>query len=178
MNRVSRGPAQNRRGASLPEMIVACIVFTSTLGMAVAVLGMLLKLDQTTRGQVDLATTAARLAQAWRADVHAASTAHPIAEGPSSQVILDLDGSRTIEYRVNGTTIVRAERGPDHSLVRAETFRLIAGGSHIESARDGQDVRLALVVDRRATRRRAATPTWLRVEARLARDRRYTEDRP
>lgn len=173
MNVRGRRPRPGRPGYTLVEMLMVMFVFTAFLGVSVALVELLLKMDGGARAHQEAIAATARLARAFRADVHAASRVGPPAgaPAPSDRLVLAGPGGRAVEYRVERGSLVRTER-EDGVFRRTESFPLPARTGRLAIEEDGGRTRVAVVFDRRSARNRGA-PRELRLEAALGLDHRF-----
>jgi type II secretory pathway component PulJ len=165
-----------RRGFTLLDLLMTMFVFTTFMGLCVALVEMVLRLDSGGQEHLEAMETAARLARIFRADVHAATEASP-APGPDTprhRLVLTLPEGQTVEYRVLKGDIVRAER-QGGKLIRNDRFRIPARLSELSlEPGEGRTV-AALVIDRR-TIKKHGEPRTLRVEATLGSDHRHERE--
>ena len=114
-----------RRGYSLIEMLLVIACLTILLGVGVATLQALFRVEQTTRSARDEDRAIDRLAAAFRADVHRATGR---GDGPAGAVVLKLPPGERVEYRVEGASLVMARSRSD-GPPRTERLRLRWRGS-------------------------------------------------
>ncbi len=171
----SRRGRPARQGFTLIEMLTAIFVFTTVMGLCVALVDMLLKLNESGQAQTEAAETVSRMALAFRADVHAATGAQDPTGAPptpsGSSLILTLPENRTIAYQVDKGRLVRTERKAGE-FVRNEGFTLPARVGRIEHTQTHGQTVLALVFDRRVSTKRGI-PRELRIEATLGTSHRF-----
>ncbi|MGA2616452.1 MAG: hypothetical protein ABSF26_02510 [Thermoguttaceae bacterium] len=140
LSRRERGPVRKRRGQSLVEMVVVMTVATAVSGVAIALLGAVLQLDGTARGQTRWVSSMGRLSEQFRRDVHQASAAAAVREADKAALRLQLPQGRSVVYRLERGGIVRREQtGPK------ETVPLSARpGGRADENRDSPQDRFAL----------------------------------
>lgn len=167
---------RSRRGFSLIEMLVAMTTMTFVMGVCVALLQMLLKLDAAGQTHVETEATIARAARVFRRDARSAAEVSRCPVGSESDRLgLTLPGAdHAVEYRVRGDDLLRAEWHTGE-LVEQERFRLPARSSgrfeHREA--DGRGT-VSLVFDRRGRKGDGeATVRAFRIEAATGADRRF-----
>jgi len=168
------GPlSTERRGASLIEMVVVITLTATLMGLAAAILHMLLRLESTSREAIAERAAIAQLAGQFRRDVRAAesfsSGGQP--EDTSSAVWeLAAGPEQGIVYRAQPGTLVRSERQGDKEL-RRETFSLPDGAS-VSIEAPGENA--ARIVSLRIVPKPGAVESiaW-RVDAALGKDRRF-----
>ena len=121
-----------RRGFTLVEMMVAISVGTVLLGLAALLIGSLMKLDRAGRARLAEESRLDRLAQVFRADVHAATGLAPGA--PAGELRLILPGGRSVAYRAGPGAVVRARPDgeerfalPPGSMARLDVGRSSVG---------------------------------------------------
>lgn len=112
-----------RRGYSLVELLVVISSLAVVMGICVAILHSLLKLDRVGRAHLAQAMTRDRLAHQFRKDVHAAQTALPktVPGVLSDRLELGRRDGRVVTYEAKGKTLGRSERLGDQ-LVRVESY--------------------------------------------------------
>jgi hypothetical protein len=102
----------SRRGITIIETIVLMTALAAILGLCVLMLQLLMKLDGESRTRLERANSFTRLAEQFRADVHAASTARLVDKPDAKNGVLRIERApdRSVEYSVKGEgTIVRIE---------------------------------------------------------------------
>ena len=103
---------KTRSGYALVELLVVIAVGSAVMGVAVAMLHMLMKLESDARDQLRNRTTMSRLAEHFREDVHAALRLSPDAasSGKSDSPAvcrLDLPDGRSVRYHALEGELVR-----------------------------------------------------------------------
>ncbi len=164
---------RGRHGYTLVEMLVVMFVFTTFLGVCVALVELLLKLDDRGQAHEEALATTARMARTFREDIHAAFLAEPIAAagGASGRIALAGPEGRRIEYRVAKGLLIREER-QDDAFRRTDTFPLpTRTGRLVIEPGEGRPL-VAIVFDHRSARNRGR-PQELRIEAALGTDHRF-----
>jgi len=167
-----------RRGFTLIELIVALSLLAAILPLAGGTVYLLLRAQTASADSLVDAMTLSRFARTFRADVHAAQSAHVDGDGSrlDEQAVFKLDPPRTISYAGEPTgAIVRTVRN-GRSIERREEFRLAGTRTRFEVAADGRTVAAvhkprALTVSGGAVV--TATTSTIRIEAVVGRDRRF-----
>ncbi|MHC5538960.1 PulJ/GspJ family protein [Singulisphaera rosea] len=112
-----------RRGYTLIELLVVISSLGIVMGICVAILYSLMKLDRVGRAHLAQSMTRDRLSHQFRKDVHAAHVVTPKAELDSLSATLELgsrDG-RVVTYEAKGKILARSER-LGNQLVRGESY--------------------------------------------------------
>ena len=173
------GTMKRRKGFSLVEVMVAMAVGSVLMAIVVGLLYTLMETDRTSREHLRLRIAAARLADQFRRDAHAAVglTGPPDVAEDGAEVLpvweLELPPDRVVEYRVEGHSLLRTERAGGE-VVKREWFGLPphAVASIERSGEQGQPIAtLRIVPDVDPP----GTPAWrpLRIDAVLALDHRF-----
>jgi hypothetical protein len=136
-----------------------------------------MEFESSTRTHLNQRTTISRLREHFRRDVHAAARIVPIQRpddnAGASVWRLEVGSEDRIEYRVAQGTVIRTERSGD-STVGRDSFPLAVGmraSMELESQR--RPAVAALVIQPDPSSRRRSASGSIRVEAVLARDRRF-----
>jgi len=177
-----QGQINRRRGFTLIELIVALSLLATILPLAGGTVYLLLRAQTASADSLADAMTLSRFSRTFRADVHAAQSAHVNGEGSrlDEQAVFKLDPPRTISYSGNPAgAIVRTVRN-GRSIERREEFRLAGTRTQFEMAADGRAV--AAVHKPRALTVSGgpvvtATTSTIRIEAFVGRDRRFERPR-
>ncbi len=157
-----------RRGFTLIEMVVVISVGAVLMGIATAILCMLLQSERSARDDLHAGGCVARLAEQFRQDVHAAARAPRSLDRASCRLKLPPD--RTVVYLFKPGVVNRTEWNGNEVLIRQESYDLPAeSAAHIEVAADAQPPVVCLLLEQP----HGGGP--LRVEAAVGRDRRFTE---
>jgi len=160
-----------RRGYTLIETIVAMTIGAVVVGIAVGMLHMLLRTEQTGRDRVAQARILARLAEQFRSDVGAAVRQIPGARPGEWQFALTGDG--VVTYRAL-TGEVRWDQRMAGKLVRQESYVLPSGGSAAITVQDAAAPAVAnLVITQNGPPRAAGRE--MRITAVLGKDHRFTK---
>jgi type II secretory pathway pseudopilin PulG len=155
----------------LVEMIVAMAVATMLLGMAVGLLGTLLRLEDATRARARATEVLAELARQFRSDAHAAVAAVSGRDGTA--VALKLPGEHNIRYDVAAGEVIRREEGGP-AAAREDSFRLPPSASaRLDVSRVSSAPRRSHDVASLAIHSPGAAGLALRIEAAVARDHRF-----
>jgi prepilin-type N-terminal cleavage/methylation domain-containing protein len=113
-----------RRGVTLMEMMVVLVVDAALAGMALLVLGTAVRYQSDAGQEMQCRASYTRLAEQFRADVHAATGCQALDNSRGCQ-LSGADGRR-IEYRLEGEQVMRTVR--DHEqLVARDAFALPPG---------------------------------------------------
>lgn len=174
---------KRRKGFSLVEVLVAIAVASLMLATAVGLLYALIEMDRTSREHLRLRTAAARLADRFRRDVHAAVrlTGPPAAaeDGAEAAVAweLELPPDRAVEYRLEEDSLLRTERA-EGEAVKREWFGLpphAAASIRISAGQSPPIVSLRIAPDGQSP---AEPPAWrpVRIDAALALDHRFENE--
>lgn len=173
---MTRGPG-TRRGFTLIDLLITMFVFTAFMGLCVALIELVLKLDSGGQEHLEAMETSARLARIFRADAHASTGASqgsgPGPGSPRDRLILSFPGGQTVEYRAWKGDVVRAERRGDE-VVRNDRFRIPARSAELLLEVEGDRRVAAVVIDRRTVKKRGG-PRTLKIEATLGSDHRHEE---
>ena len=110
------------------EMIVLMTGVAAMLGLCAVLLQLLMRLDADSRARFAGASTAARLAEQFRHDVHRAHSAH-LVQGPAGAkgpvgLKLEPGGDRTIEYQVKGNGLVQRLESRKGASPRRERYEI------------------------------------------------------
>lgn len=170
-----RKPSGCRRGYSLIEMLVAMFVFTALLGICMALVELLLKLDDRGQAHAEALATTARLARTFRADVHAALRAETPdgATAPIDRLTLAGPDGRTVDYRIVKGALIRTER--EAGVFRQnDRFPLPTRAGRIAVESEGDRTMVAILFDHRSARNRGESRE-LRVAAALGTDHRFAD---
>ena len=144
-----------RPGMTLMEMLVVLVVDATLTGVALAVLLTATHYQSEAGRETQCRATHARLAEQFRADVHAASDCRALDDSRGCR--LSAGGGRRIEYRLQGPRVVRSVH-EGRRLVERDTFALPADAQPaLELPAAAGVVRLLVATDR-------SGPPW-RVEA-------------
>ena len=98
-----------RRGYSLIEMIVVMTIATVIVGLAAAMLHLLLRTERNGRQQMHRSAALARLADQFRSDVHAAAHQPVPDDANPSCWTFELKAGRNVQYRGQAGQIERVE---------------------------------------------------------------------
>jgi prepilin-type N-terminal cleavage/methylation domain-containing protein len=135
-----------RRGVSLIELLVVITVLAVLLGLCAITIQLLLRVGSDAQARRSAAASLGRLAEQFRADVHACDD---VEVRPSAGLRLVLKPGVVIEYRVHAGSVARVESGEGRAS-RHESFVL---GRHDTAAFDRRDEGarrfLALVIGHR-----------------------------
>ena len=165
----------DRRGFSLLEMLVAVTVGSVLMGIGVAILTLLLRLDRTGREHAHRAVVLGRLAEQFRDDVHAALRPMPAGTDHRAPWRLDLGPDRTVSYRITPESVERDETAPGKP-VRHESYPLPEGcAARVSLSADRTAQVASLIVAPAGTP--SPTSHQLRVDAVLGRDRRFVKSK-
>ncbi len=169
-----------RNGYMLTECLVAIAVGAVVMGIAVTLLAAVLRIEGVARNDVYHNAAVHRLARQFRRDVHAALEAgedrpQPQADDDGEAWQFELPRDRTVTYRIRPAGLVRTERSGE-KVLHQESFALPPESTAgIEKRGDGDTAMVSLLISPRADS--AGVPT-ARVDAVLARDRRFARPQP
>lgn len=158
-----------RRAFTLIEMIVVLTVGSVLTGIAISLLVVLLRAEQTGRDHVENNTVIRCLADQFRRDVHAA-TKRPEINGHG--VVRFATAGPVVQYTIDGRDVHREKIMADKSVGRREEYRLPknwAATVETDAAATPAVVRLTLAPQDAALR----SAHEIRVEAVLGRDFRF-----
>jgi hypothetical protein len=170
---------KTRHGASLVELIVVMSAATIVLTMSASLIHQVMHAQSRARAFADVERTSLRLANAFRRDVHEATSAKLAEAGLGERAFLrlTLPDNQTIEYGRRETNIVRVLFEGSRSVAREE-FAFPAG---IELAVRREEARLIVLTihsrpgempgeDGRSEVSAFAVPVNLQVQAALKRE--------
>ena len=151
-----------RRAFSLNELLVVFTVTAVLLAVAVGILAVLLRTEQTGRQQDRQTVVLDRLAVQFRADAHAAERFAP--EAPASDSwLFNLGAGRVATYRATGQAVQRDETVAGRP-VRHETYPLPPGCSVRPKLSDDRSLASLIVTpaesDTLGRHACASTPRW------------------
>jgi len=126
-----------RAGYTLIEMLVTIAIGSVVLGLAVGLVGAAMRHGRVGTDHVHRCGVLARLAERFRADVHAANTAEPSAASADDVLRLSMPAGRTVEYRGNGRELTRVERVAEQ--VRHRDSFLLPAQSEVAVTTDSLD---------------------------------------
>jgi len=175
---MNRTDIKTRRGVSLTELLVLMSACSMILTTSAALLHRAMRTQSQARSFYDVERSSARLARQFRDDVHQASSATTAGAELDENVLARLqraDG-RTVEYRHDGTTVLRVLSRSEGNASREEFAFLRSidvavseeGGRVMLTIVGGEDESLA--EDKRRLLATTAMPVSLHVEATLNRD--------
>lgn len=161
-------------GFTLMEMMAAMAVFTVVLTIAMGLLTLFLRLDESARRHAEGISATARLARVFRADVRAANSATVAQADGAQRIALASEGDREVRYEVNPRTIRRVVSKAG-SQVNVEQFRIARPNSKFvtDAAGSIQVVTLDLLPPDNLKSSLSRRP--LRISAALGADHRYEE---
>lgn len=151
---VPRRSGVRRRGMTIIETVVLMAGVATMLGICAVLLQLLMKLDADSRVRFAGAAAAARLAEQFRHDVHAAEKARiEPAKGASAPAVLrlDLGAKHAVAYRVEGLGAVQRLESRAGSNERRERYEIPHRGAVELAVRDEKGRSFAtLTIDREA----------------------------
>jgi prepilin-type N-terminal cleavage/methylation domain-containing protein len=163
----------SRRAFTLIETLVVMTVGSVVLAIAIGMLHLLLRAENTGRDRVSHATVSARLAEQFRNDAAEALRTIPTPDHAASQCQFALPDGREVAYRVLPNEVQRDERAAGKT-VRQESYMLpedrVAVFGMESSAKP---VRASLVITGDGTRLPAGRE--LRIVAVVGKDHRFTK---
>lgn len=156
-----------RRGVTIVEVMVLMTAVAVMLGMCVILLQLALRLETDARGRFERATVLNRLAETFRADVHAApgvevENAEAEAEADAKQppaLRVESTSGRSIEYRVKGAGEVARVVSEGDKVVHRETFQVPQTEAARLELRDLDGRRFAVLAIDKSTRPNRIDPT-------------------
>lgn len=166
---------RERRGVSLVEIMAAMTVLTVVLGLTVALLEMLLRLNTAGGEHAAHEATIARLGRAFRRDVRDADLVSRCDEGGTSGTLTLGHSGRApiVEYQIRKAEVVRVEWDGDE-IVKQERYALpLNSAPRFERPVPKDRHVLALVVNRRARKTETGVVHPMRIEASLGAARRF-----
>lgn len=165
---IARGIRVPRRGISLIEMMVVISSLAILLGLSAVMIQLLLRLGSDAQARRSAAASLGRLAEQFRADVHASEAAEI---RPAAGLRLKLDRDVVVDYELRTGRIARVE-STGGQAVRHESYVL---GRHdnavFERREDGPRRFLALVIAREGGPGVADPPHPLEILALVGKDR-------
>ena len=170
----------NRRGAfSLIEVITAIAAGAAITAVAVGMIYTLLEFESATRENLGRRTAIANLADVFRRDVRAANrlTLPQPASGADQPPAwkLELEATRVVEYRIDESHLVRIERSGE-KLLGSESFSLPKRATaSIEPPTEEEPAIVSLRIRADTDESDVSSWTSLRVDAQLAKDRRFLQ---
>jgi len=164
-----------RRAFTLIEMIVAVSVAAAFTGIAVSLLLVLFRAEQSGRAKIAQAESLQQLADQFRRDVHAAA-GEPVVNGKEPQQWrLELTGNCIVQYTVGADGISREERVGSKD-VRRESYTLPKESTvAVAVDRATKPPVVSLTIEPKDASLRPGCP--FRVDAVLGRDLRFTQRR-
>lgn len=159
-----------RRGVTLIEMLVVLTVLSVLIGLCAVTIQMLMRVGADAQSRRSAAAAIGRLAEQFRADVHASREAEV---RPPSGLRLKTGAGATIEYRFQGGRVSRVETtGGPEAVARHEAFDLGRDGTATFENRDEEGRRfLVLVVGRKSKAGRPDPPQPEEILALIGKDR-------
>jgi len=169
----------HRRGISLVEIMATMTILTVVLGLTVALLEMLLKLNASGREHAALEASIARLGRAFRHDVRDSDVVSRCDDGGSSLALALRTSGRepVVEYHVRKSGVLRVEWNGSE-IVKQETYPLPSRSSPRFARRSATGRQLVgLVLDRRARKADAGAVHAMSIEATVGASRRFDTSR-
>lgn len=162
---------RRRSGYALIELLLVISSLAVVMGLCMALLHALLKLDRSARSHLAEASSRDRLARQFRQDARASSRFEPkSATAPQDRIELLRPDGRVVLYRAREGHLVRTERSGD-SNVRSESYNLPSRGIarfsvHVQ---DGSSF-ASLVLPRKKNPVGGERSHEIRIEAHLGKD--------
>ena len=173
--------ASATRGVTLIEMTVVLAVSSVMLAIAIGLIQTLLRASGGATRDLEQQNSVARLADAFRRDVHAATAFHPgeAKDGNPIEFSFDLGAGRVATYRVEPGSLARTVRAGE-TLKSQESFVLPGETAvSVEMTPVGPANHLALSMVSRVASTGSKLPMApgrsVRIEARLAADHRFEQ---
>lgn len=163
---------KSRPGYALIEVLTTATVLAILLGLGAGLLHLVLRLDRSGRDALDLATDQARLAQAFRADAHAATLDLPQMTDPQ-RISFKLADSGRVDYSTRPQAILREVFRGDQLRQRELYRRPPRAQVRFEVSTEADRRLVVLVIDRAPVARGQWTDPGTRVEAELGRQARW-----
>jgi prepilin-type N-terminal cleavage/methylation domain-containing protein len=164
-----------RKGFTLVELLAVITVSSFVLGLCVATVYALMRMEQAGRARLAEGASLGRLSLTFRDDVRAATGARPSAgdDRNPARLELALPEGRTVEYQARRGELLRTERSGG-KVDHMDRFRLTAGASPRFATRE-EDGRTVVGVDVGSPigEPRVSARRGLRVEAVLGLGRRF-----
>ena len=165
---------RRRRGAFLIELLVTITVLTVLLGLGAGLLHILLRLDQKGREALDVAADQARLVEAFRADVHAATLDPAPAVEADHLTLTDAQTGR-IDYTIRPHDLLR-EVHQGNKLRQREVYRLTSRSqARFETTREADRPWVVLRIDPSIIK---TSGRGVRIEAEAGRSARWIGGKP
>lgn len=176
-----------RRGAFLIEVVAVITLSVLLLGLSVALLQALLRLESRERETMVASSSLSRLARDFRANVHRAAEARivtlpePFAQSDGGRLEIEDNHGRGVSFGLMNGQIVR-EVSSHGKLIAREDYRLPRGSTvrwKIRPWTDGSGYQLVSLEISHPTptgRREPEKPVVQRMEAVLGRDQRYARE--
>jgi len=136
---------KNRRGYSLFELMIVATISSVLLGIALALLHVMLRSHGADRDHVRHLEVLHRLASQFRRDAHAARDCTPLPSAGPRGVSFALAAGSTATYEIGGGNISRTLRSAEKT-VGQETFRLAPDTSATLDMEQGPPRMIALVI--------------------------------
>jgi len=155
-----------RRGYSLIELVVVMTIATVIVGLAAAMLHLLLRTERNGRQQMNRSTALSRLADQFRSDAHAAARQPVPDDANPSCWTFELEAGRNVQYRAQAGRIERVETLGE-KIERRESYALPPDAAvSIATPADSQPAVATLIVREPPNRE-------IRIAAVLGKDHRF-----
>ena len=177
INPRARAGMKGRRAHSLIELVAVLGASTVVVGVATGLLLMLVRLERGARVEVAERAAVMRLADQFRRDAHAADRLAPSEDDQGAQPAWQfrLQADRVVEYRAEPDALVRVERAGGE-VVGRESFGLSELATvSIDSVGDPAPAIVRLSITPGGDRLSTSIGRGLRIDAQLAKDRRFVK---
>lgn len=171
---ITRRTHTPRRGHTLVEMLVAILVFSTMLGLSIALIESLFRLETDAQRHAETLATISRLSNDIRHDIrhtHVLANRNDFAASPAVSLALQLGTKHTVDYTLETGALVRRESTPD-GRTRVERYALPRNTCQFVLVPDHPE-RIILAFDRRSSTRKRGLPRPVQIEAALGANLRY-----
>lgn len=136
---------KKRSGFTLVELLVVISLLAVILPMAGGTVFFLLRAQSQSADALRDSMAITQLSHVFRTDVHSARSARVARSSPADQgVLLDLDGSRVIEYRTEPNDFVSRIVRRGETVERRERFRVGPVGPKFAIAEGGREIAVTI----------------------------------
>jgi prepilin-type N-terminal cleavage/methylation domain-containing protein len=157
-----------RRGYSLIELVVVMTIATVIVGLAAAMLHLLLRTERNGRQQMHRSAALARLADQFRTDVHAAARQPVPDDANPSCWTFEMEAGRNVQYRAQAGQIERVET-LGGQIERRESYALPPDATVLIATPVNSKLAVATLIVREPPNRE------IRIAAALGKDHRFNK---